>query len=179
MVARSRGSRYVGVALNEVLELDPIKVIRNEEYLAVAGDILAQARYRVDLCTFKFELSKRPDSRGLNSLVQILYALAAKKVVVRVLLNTTGRRSRLVKINQAAGRELTAHGLQVRSLPDGRCQHAKILLVDRCLGIIGSHNWSSKSMTDNFEVSVAFYGAGYLEEIIRHYEKIWETARKL
>lgn len=159
--------------------MDPIKVIKNEEYLAVALDILSQARHRVDICTYKFELSARPDARGLNSLVRILYNLANNKVLVRVLLNTTGRRSGLARINENAGRVLKKHGLEVRTLPDGRCQHAKILIVDGCLGIIGSHNWSPKSMTDNFEVSVVFYGAQYLVRIQEHFEKIWEGSRKL
>lgn len=159
--------------------MEYIKVIKNEEYKAAAQGILAQARNRVDLCTYKFELSARPDARPLNSLIDILYTLANNKVLVRVLLNTTGRRSGLTRINEAAAKILKSKGLEVRALPDGRCQHAKILLVDGCLGIIGSHNWSPKSMTDNFEVSVVFYGAQYLWDIKKYFEKVWETARKL
>jgi len=159
--------------------MDPIKVIKNEEYLAVAQGILDQARHKVDICTYKFELSKRPDAQGLNSLIGTLYDLAIIDVRIRVLLNTTGKRSGLTRINENAGRVLKRHGLEVRTLPDGRCQHAKILIVDGCLGIIGSHNWSPKSMTDNFEVSVVFYGAQYLVRIQEHFEKIWEGSRKL
>lgn len=159
--------------------MDPIKVIKNEEYLAAAQGILGLARIKVDICTYKFELSERIDARPLNSLVRILYSLAGNKIPVRILLNTTGRRSGLTRINEAAAKTLKSHGIDVRCLPDGRCQHAKILLVDGCLGIIGSHNWSPRSMTDNMEVSVMIQGPQYLEEIQKHFEKIWEGSKTL
>jgi len=157
--------------------MDSVKVIKNEEYLAAAQGILEWAKKSVDICTYKFELSQRTDARGLNSLIDKLYALAAADIGIRVLLNTTGSRSGLTRINENAARELKKHGLLVRTLPDGRCQHAKMLLVDNCVGIIGSHNWSPKSMTDNFEVAVALYHAGYLFDIQRHFDKIWEGSK--
>lgn len=159
--------------------MDAIKVIKNEEYLAAAQGILGLARQRVDIGTYKFEMSQRIDARPLNSLIDILYALANNKVLVRVLLNTTGARSGLTKINEHAAQVLKQHGIVVRTLPDRRCQHAKILLVDGCLGIIGSHNWSPRSMTDNFEVSVVIQGPQYLARLQAHFEKVWKTARKL
>jgi len=159
--------------------MDSIKVIRNEQFLAEAQGILGQAVQRVDICTYKFELSQRADARGLNSLINTLYALAAINVKIRVLLNTTSARSGLTKINEYAARELKQHGIDCRTLPDGRCQHAKILIVDRCLGIIGSHNWSPKSMTENFEVAVVLYHAGYLQSVVEHFEKIWAGAKEI
>ena len=159
--------------------MESIKVIKNEEYLAAAHGILGQARHNVDICTYKFELSQRTDARGLNRLIDLLYSLAAIKVRIRVLLNTTSARSGLTKINEYAGRELKKHGILVRTLPDRRCQHAKMLIVDNCLGIIGSHNWSPKSMTENFEVAVEIHHAGYLFEIQKHFEKIWEGSKEI
>lgn len=159
--------------------MDAIKIIRNEQYLAAAQCILDQARTKVDICTYKFELSKRADARGLNSLIDSLYTLAAAGKRIRILLNTTGARSGLTKINEHAARVLMSHNIDTRTLPDGRCQHAKILLVDGCLGIIGSHNWSPKSMTENFEVAVVIKHPGYLLDIQNHFEKIWTGAKEI
>ena len=147
--------------------------------MAVAGAILDDARKCVDICTYKFEISQRADARGLNYLIQDLYALVVVGVRVRVLLNITGRRSGLSRLNENTGRTLKARGIEVRYLPDNRCQHAKMLLIDRSMGIIGSHNWSPKSMTENFEISVAIYHPGYLKDIQEHFDKIWEGSKKL
>lgn len=159
--------------------MDAVKIIRNEEYLAAAEPMILEARRRIDICTFKFEISRRADARGLNRLIQALYSMSSSRVSVKVLLNITGRRGTLSRLNLAAGRILQVHNIDVRYLPDNRCQHAKILLVDKCQGIIGSHNWSYRSMTENFEASVAIYHAGLLARLQAHFEKIWESSQLL
>lgn len=156
-----------------------VKIIRNEEYLAVAAPMILEARRHIDICTYKFEISRRPDARGLNRLIESLYAVIDNGVYVRVLLNITGRRGTLSRLNLAAGRILQGHNIDVRHLPDNRCQHAKMLLVDKCQGIIGSHNWSYRSMTENFEVSVAFNHAGLLGEPQAWFEKLWKSSKLL
>ncbi len=159
--------------------MDTLKVIKNEEYFKAARFVLTQARRQVDIATFKFEFSQRIDARPLNSLIDILYTLANNKVIVRVLLDTTGRRSGLARINRRAAGTLRQRGIDVRTLPDSRCQHAKILLVDGCLGIIGSHNWSWRSMTENFEVSVLVYHAGHLQELQEHFDRLWNLSKEV
>jgi len=159
--------------------MESIKVIKNEEYLAAALGVLGLARAKVDICTYKFELSKSVEARPLNTLIDELYTLAAAGKKIRVLLNTTGARSGLTRINEHAARVLQEHNIDVRTLPDGRCQHAKIILVDGCLGIIGSHNWSPKSMVKNFEVAVEIRHAGYLQDIQLHFDKIWAGSKQI
>jgi phosphatidylserine/phosphatidylglycerophosphate/cardiolipin synthase-like enzyme len=159
--------------------MESVEVIKNEEFLAAALGLLALARERVDICTYKFELSQRTDAKGLNSLIDLLYILAGQNVEVRILLNTTRARSGLTKINENAARVLKKHGILVRTLPDGRCQHAKILLVDGCMGIIGSHNWSTKSITENFEVAVIIRHAGHLQRIQEHFDMIWDSSKEV
>jgi len=147
--------------------------------LTYAKALLARAQKDVLLLTYKFELSARADARDLNNLVKILYDIVFDKVSVRVLLNSTGRRSGLTKINENAGRILQEHGLKVRFLPDGRCQHAKVLIVDNSLAIIGSHNWSPRSMVNNLEAAVVINDPGEVSEIKKYFERIWDTSRKL
>lgn len=159
--------------------MEPVKIIRNEEYLAVANSMILEARRHIDIGTYKFEISRRADAKGLNCLIQALYSMSCAGVSVRVLLNRTGRRNRLTRINEAAAKTLISQGIAVKFLPDNRCQHAKLLLVDKCLGLLGSHNWSVRSMTENYEVSVAIYHAGLLEETQAHFEKIWKSSKLL
>jgi len=159
--------------------MEPVKIVRNEQFYPVAEAFLEDARKSVDICTFKFEFSTRPAARELNRLIDILYSLALVDVKIRVLLNTTRARSGLTKINEHAARELKKHAIEVRTLPDGRCQHAKTLVVDNCVGLVGSHNWTPRSLTENYEVSIALYHAGYIKEIQDHFEKIWAGSKKL
>lgn len=156
-----------------------VKVIRDEEFLTVAEPMILEARRQIDICTYKFEMSGRPEAKGLNCLIQGLYAAQSLGISVRVLLNIMARRSGLSRLNLNAGRVLQGHKIDVRYLPDNRCQHAKILIVDKCQGIIGSHNWSVRSGIENFEVSVAFNHAGLLATPQAWFEKLWKTSKQL
>jgi phosphatidylserine/phosphatidylglycerophosphate/cardiolipin synthase-like enzyme len=60
----------------------------------------------------------------------------------------------VAKTNAAVANAFRAAGVDVRYLPNGRCSHAKILIIDGRQMMIGSHNWSVQSFTRNFEVSV-------------------------
>lgn len=176
---RTRAGPYRGMAPERIEQMDIVKVVRNEQFFGVAMAMLEDAQSSVDICTYKFEFSTRPAARELSRLILRLYTQAAAGIPVRVLLNTTRAKSGLTKINEHAARELKKMGVDVRTLPDGRCQHAKTLVVDNCAGIVGSHNWSPKSLTENYEVSIALYHAGYIQEIQAHFEKIWAGATKL
>jgi len=167
------------MTLNEGIGIPRVKVIKDEEFLRYARAILARTQKSVLIGTYKFELSERSDAQDLNSLVRILFTLANNKVSVRVLLNVTGRRSGLTRINERTGRILQKNGLQVRYLPDNRCQHAKFLIVDDSLAIIGSHNWSPKSVTENLELSVVLNDPGEVSEVKRHFERVWGTSKEL
>lgn len=167
------------MALDEGIERLSIKIVRNEQYLGVAHRLLDLCKESVDICTYKFEFSKRADARGLNHLIDKISRLAKSGTRVRVLLDTTRKRSGLTKINEYAAGRLRKSGIKTRTLPDRRCQHAKLLLVDNSLGLIGSHNWSPKSMTENFEVSVLIQNAGLLQDIQAHFDKIWESSKHI
>jgi len=156
-----------------------VRLVKNEQFSHEAKAILDSATKTIDICTYKFEISTRPDARDLNELIQILYGQAASDVRVRVLLNITGNRSGLSRLNENTGRTLKAHGIEVRYLPDNRCQHAKTLVADNCVALIGSHNWSPKSLTENYEISVVINDYVALDWLQAHFERIWDKAKKL
>jgi phosphatidylserine/phosphatidylglycerophosphate/cardiolipin synthase-like enzyme len=67
--------------------------------------------------------------------------------------------------NDAAAAWLTAHGITVVWDEKNRTSHAKILLVDDQVAIIGSHNWTRAALTDNREVSVLITDGEQLAQI--------------
>lgn len=170
---------YASIHVGESKQMDRVKVIKNEEFYTHAGGVLVLAEKTIDLCTYKFEFSQRTDARELNRLIERLYERVSAGIKIRALLHTTHARTGLTKINEHAAILLKAHGIMVRTLPDNRCQHAKMLLVDRSLAIIGSHNWSPKSLVENFEVSVVIADINLLENINKHFDEIWSKAIEL
>ena len=156
-----------------------IEIIEDEHFVPVARSMLQDARYSVDISTYIFKLAGSKDGRPLTSLVESLYALAKSNIRIRVLLNIMDKRTGPSKVNVRTAQSLKKHGLEVRYLPDNRCQHSKMLLVDKCVGIIGSHNWTPQSMAYNFETSIAIFHPGYIIPAQKAFDQIWIKAKKI
>lgn len=126
----------------------------NEEYSPAALGIIQGAKEEILLSTFKIQESTRPDSRALQVLIEALQAAALGGRRVKFLLNWERSRRGVARTNESVANHLASAGVEIRYLPDGRCNHAKILIVDGRSMIAGSHNWSRASLTRNFELSI-------------------------
>ena len=110
----------------------------------------------------------RPDDDGVvQGLLQALADAQKRGVEVRVgldkglLYGTTDRDPK----NDAAAEWLTKNGIQVVWDEQDRTSHAKILIVDDHVAIIGSHNWTRAALTGNREVSMLLTDPELLAQI--------------
>lgn len=122
-------------------------------YPRAAERLIASAKKRVWVMQYVI----RPDVDGVvHGLLQALVEAHSRGVEVRVgldkglLYGTTKRDPK----NDAAAEWLTKNGVQVVWDEQERTSHAKILLVDDQVAIIGSHNWTRAALTGNREVSL-------------------------
>lgn len=81
--------------------------------------------------------------------------------------------------NVKAARALAAAGWKVRVMPDARTLHEKVILIDRHLSIIGSHNLSRASAASNYDTSIAIHSAAVGERIYRQFWERWRRASPL
>lgn len=154
--------------------MDTVKVIKNGEFLVVAYAILQDSQKSIDICTYKFEISKSGSAANLNDLIKTLAIMADNGIKVRILLETNARRNGVSRYNIHAAGELKKMGIPCRTLPRQRCQHAKLILVDDEIAIIGSHNWTPKSMTSNYEISVVIRSRSILQNTKEYFDKMWQ-----
>jgi phosphatidylserine/phosphatidylglycerophosphate/cardiolipin synthase-like enzyme len=61
-------------------------------------------------------------------------------------------------------------------MPTGKTLHEKILLLDKQLVVIGSHNISKASAISNFDTSLAVDSAALAERIYRQFWQRWRVA---
>lgn len=122
-------------------------------YPRAAERLIAGAQSRVWLLQYVI----RPDDGDVvDGLLTALAAARQRGVEVRVALDrgllygTTDRDPK----NDAAAAWFAAHDIPVVWDEENRTSHAKVLLVDDRVAIIGSHNWTRAALTGNREVSV-------------------------
>ena len=156
-----------------------MQLLIEEEFLPAAKELIMKARYSVYISTFKAEITSKPRGRKLSEFFDEVCQAKIRGVDVRVLINTASPRGSIPLSNAYAVMFLKKNGVELRKLPHERCCHAKLIIIDGCTAILGSHNLSVKSCHNNFEVSCMFFDTGTAQSLTKVYNRVWDTAKKL
>jgi len=125
----------------------------DQDFLPQAIALLNTAKSYINIATFKAEISPKPRGRALRLFYETLFAKRKSGVVVNFFLNWNSQHRSVPTCNMATLLELKKQKINVYTLPNNRCCHAKIIIADRAQAIIGSHNLSIASCHRNFEAS--------------------------
>jgi len=146
-------------------------ILIDEEYLPQAIALISSAQSRIDIATFKAEITSKPRGQRLRDFFRILCEKKSQGVQINFLISWNDERRIVPMANLYAIQELKKHKINVRILRDDRCCHAKIILVDRDRAIIGSHNLSVRSCHNNFEVSYLILDPANIARLAAVYER--------
>lgn len=155
-----------------------MQLLTNEQFLPAATELIAAATKSIFISTFKAELTTKPRGRRLIKLFDLVIEKTRLGLDTRLLISKRESYGHIPLTNLFAVRELKANKVKVRHLRNSRLCHAKILIVDGDIAILGSHNLSIKSCHSNFEISLCFdnpYVVGQLQGI---YTSVWDDAKK-
>ena len=126
----------------------------DDRYFGVVKRVVEAARSRILISQFKIDSVGISGNSCVNQLLVTLVKKAEAGVNVKLLLDCIlplrGRSAN----NAFVALWLKKHRIDVRFLPQNRCQHAKFLTVDGGHLIVGSHNWTVNSLKRNSECSV-------------------------
>lgn len=128
-------------------------ILIDQDFLPQATALISMAQRRIDLATFKAEITSKPRGQRLRLFFDTLFEKRAAGLQINFLLNWNDNRRVVPLCNLATILELKRRKINVRILPNNRCCHAKVIIVDQDKAIIGSHNLSIAGCHNNFEVS--------------------------
>ena len=140
--------------------IEPVPTTPGTEgtYERRVAETIRQAQRRVWVVMY----SLWPGPEGKFTLLDELAAAVQRGVKVQVCLDIEGERNGKTPNdgNAVAAQWLAEHGIKVvRDEPDRRT-HAKLILVDDRLVVLGSHNWTRSALRSNRELSVLTDDAG-------------------
>lgn len=152
-------------------------IVADEKFLILAQREIETARESIRISTFKAEWSEKPPGRKLRHFFETLGKRKAEGLQVQFLMNWNIRKRYGPRANVLTLLKLANMGIEVRVLPDDRCCHAKIILIDDERAIIGSHNLSIVSTSQNFEISGLHTLAQDVCFAVAAYNAIWEASK--
>ncbi|MGZ8944326.1 MAG: phospholipase D family protein [Methylococcaceae bacterium] len=118
---------------------------------------------------------RSPDVGKLN-LVDILVNAGLRGLSCRCIIDQPHVLNRRLPFNTKAARKMQAAGWKIRIMPAGKTLHEKILLIDKNLVVIGSHNISKASAISNFDTSLAVDSPLLAERVYRQFWHRWRVA---
>jgi len=109
-----------------------------------------------------------------NPLLEGLVAAHQRGVVVRVLLDASDWAPEITESNGRALSYLQEHGIEARFDDPAVTTHAKMLIVDRRVAVIGSTNWNDHAFYDHEQANVLIEDARIGHLLTEYFERLWE-----
>lgn len=130
-----------------------IQVIADQEYFPTLLTLIQHAKQRIELAMFIFKITDSPRNRPAL-IVEELGQAAKRGIMVEVLLEKSGYDPKLTEENEKVAARLRRQGVKVRFDSPDVTTHGKVVIVDRRLVLLGSHNLTHSALAYNHEVSL-------------------------
>ncbi len=125
-------------------------LIFNSQYPKKVGEIIDRAEYSIRLAVFYLV----PGSEGVNDLINKLVKAKDRGVDVEVVLSPNSEKG-CQNINTFGYKLLSTKGIDVFFEHPSNLKHSKVLVVDKKISVIGSHNWTAGSFYAFEDISIA------------------------
>jgi len=151
----------VGTAVTPLIDLPP-----QLAYESTANARLADAEHSVDLLLSTGRLD------GVR-LWDTLAEASERGVAVRVLVDASDWAPEITEGNEAVISSLRARGVDARyDLPE-ITTHAKLLIIDRRIVVVGSSNWNRYALTEHRQASLLVEDLQVAAAFSEYFERLW------
>ena len=154
--------------------------ISGTKYFRAVKETLSKAKKSISLVMYLIELSSHRENLKADQLVDSLIEAKQRGVDVEVILDQNvdfvQRRSKSeweAKVkSMLAYKRLKEAGVKVRYDEPVRYTHAKAIVIDRNIVILGSTNWTESALNKSNEINALIKSKGLAEEILSYIKTI-------
>ncbi len=149
-----------------------VEILSGKEYFEKVKSLLEKAKESIQVVMFEMRYYPQYPLSPTNLLIQELIKAKKRGVKVEVILDITSDFKKNSKENQEVGKILSHNGVKVIYDSLETLTHAKIVIVDHRYCVIGSHNWSYHSLTQNNEVSLLVDSPPLAEALLKWIKEV-------
>lgn len=140
------------------------KIFLSSEFSKGLIELIESAERSIYIFMFDWRWYKDDFSCDVSLINQALVRAARRGVRVQALLNYDELEEQLNRLS------ITAKKANVKKL-----LHAKSIVIDEEVLVVGSHNWSKEAMTANVEMSVAVFDPDLSKRVIDYFRSLWNN----
>ncbi|MDI7260338.1 MAG: phospholipase D-like domain-containing protein [Thermodesulfobacteriota bacterium] len=160
------------------LPVEDIQIVTDAQYFEVAKKMIQEAKFSIRVMMFEMGYYEKHPNTPSNILIRELIGAKKRGVKVEVILETREGDDRTTKRNRQTGKILSESGVEVIYDPLFKTMHAKLMVADGELILLGSTNWVFSSLTNNNEVSVLIRSKELAKALIDYFNRVKATGSK-
>lgn len=131
------------------------------------------AQHTIDILMYEWKWYGHESAGGVQKLNLALVAAARRGVKVRVLLNIESMGHAITKINSRTASFLKRYNCVVKFGHVGNVTHAKMMIIDDNILVVGSHNYTKSAFSRNQEASIIVTGREEIIDYRKYFNDLW------
>jgi cardiolipin synthase len=160
------------------LPAEDVQLVTDAQYFQTAQKMIREAKKSVRVMMFEMGYYDRYPNTPSNLLIKELIDAKKRGVKVEVILEVREGADRTTERNRQTGKILSDGGVEVIYDSLFKTTHAKLLVVDEHLTLLGSTNWTYYALTNNNEVSVLIRSKEVAKALIDYFNRVKGTGSK-
>jgi len=127
---------------------------------------------------FEMAYYDRQGNAPTNALMKELVNARKRGVKVEVILEVREGQDRATQRNRRAGKMLSQGGVEVIYDSLSRTTHAKLMVVDEQIILLGSTNWTYSALSSNNEVAVRIRSKEVAKDLVEYFNNVKAAGSK-
>jgi len=160
------------------LPAEDVQLVTDAQYFQIAKKMIQEAKHSIQVMMFEMGYYDRNPNTPPNLLIRELINAKKRGVNVEVLLEVREGEDRTAKRNRHTGKILSDGGVEVIYDSLLKTTHAKCMVADGKLTLLGSTNWTYYALTNNHEVSVLIRSKEVAKAFVDYFNQVKATASK-
>lgn len=144
-----------------MLDYEPVPII-SSQFPKIVIPLIDSALYSVDIVVFDWRFYKNDPGNPVSEFNMAIARAVRRGVSVRCLVQNDGVVEQLKEL-----------GCWAKKLNSKRILHTKLLLVDKKKCIIGSHNYTQRAFSSNYEASIFVHLAEENNQLVQYFNNLF------
>jgi phosphatidylserine/phosphatidylglycerophosphate/cardiolipin synthase-like enzyme len=157
------------------LPVEDVQLVTDAQYFQTAKKMIQEAKVSIQVMMFEMRYYDEHPNTPSNVLIKELIDAKKRGVKVEAILEVREDEDRTTKSNRVTGKMLSEGGVEVIYDPLFKTTHAKLMVVDSHLTLLGSTNWTYYALTDNNEASVLVRSQEVAWALIDYFNRVKVT----
>jgi phosphatidylserine/phosphatidylglycerophosphate/cardiolipin synthase-like enzyme len=161
------------------LPAEDVQVVLDAQYFQAARKMIQEAKHSIQVMMFEMGYYDEHPNTPSNILIKELISAKKRGVKVEVILEVKEEEEdRTTERNRHTGKILSEGGVEIIYDSLSKTTHAKLMVVDGQISLLGSTNWTYYALTHNNETSVLVRSKEVAKAFTEYFNRVKATGSK-